>query len=178
MAYRIVNYILRKIKFLENNLLTNPARQVLDERVSEHSQLVADLIDHPEVQYTKNIDHHRYHSRYDHMLLASKFAYYFALRTGADVRVCVRAAAIHDVWTKGMYCLPAVEFAKKIGEPKAVQQAIATHMVLNKPPRDKNGWVVAFADECAWGVESLEWLRLITRDMLSWMAEISPLNIK
>lgn len=178
MAHEIVKFILGRIKFLENKLLAKPARRVLNESVSEHSQLVADLIKHPDVQYTKNIDHHRYHSRFDHMLLASKFAYYFALRTGADIRVCVRAAAIHDVWTKGSYCLPAVEFAKKIGESAAVQQAIATHMVLNNPPRDKNGWVVAFADECAWGVESLEWLRLITRDFLGWLAEVSPLNIK
>jgi len=178
MAYRIVSYILRQLRRLEQAAIAKPAKQVLDESVEEHSRLVSDLVKHPEVQYTKNIEHHRFHTRFDHMLLASKFAYYFAIRTGADIRTCVRAAAIHDVWTEGMYSVPAVEFAKKIGESEAVQQAIATHMVLNNPPKDKNGWVVAFADECAWGVESLEWVRLSLKEIFGWLAEVSPVNIK
>jgi len=178
MAYRIVSWFLRQFRNIEQKVFARPAKRFLDSQTHNYTDIIEDLLDHPEVQYTKNIDQHRYHTRFEHMMLASKFAYYFATKTGADVRICVRAAAIHDVWTQGVYSWPAVEFAKKIGEPKAVQQAIATHMVLNNPPRDKNGWVVAFADECAWGVEVLEWLRLSLRDVLRWLAELSPVNLK
>ena len=178
MAYRLVGYILRAIKILERRIIARPAREVLDKQVDDHGELIADLVKHPEVQYTKNVKHHEFHSRFDHMMLASKFAYYFANKIGADVKVCVRAAAIHDVWGKGMYCQPSVDFAKKIGESQGVQDAIETHMVLKKAPRTKEQWVVAWADECAWGVESLEYLRLSLKSFLGWVAEISPANIK
>ncbi|GEM_PF-2601954 len=178
MAYRIVSWVLKKLRNLEQVVLARPAKQFLDSKTSDYTGLVADLLRHPDVQYTRNIDQHKYHTRFEHMMLASKFAYYFATKTGADVKTCVRAAAIHDVWTKGMYSQPAVEFAKKIGEPPAVQQAIATHMVFNNPPKDKNGWVVAFADECAWGVETLELLRLSLKDILGFLAALSPVNLK
>ncbi|MFC1721363.1 HD domain-containing protein [Patescibacteria group bacterium] len=178
MPYRIVGYMLSLLKKLERSVIARPAKLVLDEQVGEHAKLIKDLVRYPEVQYTKKVDHHRYHTRFDHMMLASKFAYYFARRTGADVRTCVRATAIHDVWTKGWHVQPAVDFAKKIGESQAVQNAIASHMVLNKVPRNKDQWVVAWSDECAWGVETLEFCRLYIKDFLSWVAEMSPVNVK
>lgn len=178
MLYRLARKTLNLFYKLDRAVIARPAKLVLDERVDDYSEMISDLVDNPEVQYTKKVDHHRYHSRFDHMMLASKFAYYFANRTGADVRSCVRAAAIHDVWTNGWHVQPAVDFAKKIKEPKKVQDMIASHMVLNKVPKNKDQWVVAWSDECAWGVEALEFLRLSLRDIFYWLAELSPINIK
>jgi len=178
MAYRLVEFVLGKIKKLELAAFTRPAKKVLDKKADSHLSMIDDLVDLPELRYSKNVMHHRYHNRFDHMMLASKFAYYFATKIDADIRTCVRAAAIHDVWSKGFYYQPAVDFAKKIGETKKVQEAIATHMVLGNAPKTKEGWVVAWADECAFFVEALELMKLSIRDFIGWVAEFSPINLK
>lgn len=178
MAYRIARYILNFFHAVEYRVMAQPAKKVLNREIASHQELVADLVRLPAVQYTKRVMHHNYHSRFDHMLLSSKFAYYFAQKTGANAWTCVRAAAIHDVWTAGIYLQPAVDFAKKIGESQAVQDAIASHMVLNKVPRTKEQWVVAFSDECAWAVEALEFLKHAFRNFLGWIAAVSPVNLK
>ncbi len=178
MPYRIARYILNFFHAVEHRFIAQPAKNVLNREIASHQELVADLVQLPAVKYTKRVMHHRYHSRFDHMLLSSKFAYYFAQKIGANVWTCVRAAVLHDVWTQGYQVQPAVDFAKKIGESQAVQDAIASHMVLNKAPRTREQWVVAFADECAWAVESLEFLKHGLRNFFGWLAQVSPVNLK
>ncbi len=178
MAYRVVKYILNFAKTIEQRFFAQPAKKVLNREVASHRDLVADLVILPDIQYTKLIMQHKYHSRFDHMLLSSKFAYYFAQKIGANVWTCVRAAALHDVWTKCYHVQPAVDFAKKIGESQAVQDAIASHMLFNKVPKTREQWVVAFADGCAWGVEALEYLKHGVRNFLGWIALVSPVNLK
>jgi glycyl-tRNA synthetase beta chain/uncharacterized protein len=178
MAYRIVSYVLGLLRWVERRVIARPAKTVLNRPVADHMEIVADLVNLPAVKYTRRVMQHLYHSRFDHMMLASKFAYYFARTVNANVHTCVRAAAIHDVWTKDSYVQPAVDFAKSIGESPRVQAAIASHMVFNKVPRTKEQWVVAFADECAWGVEALEFLRHGLRNILGWLAHVSPVNLK
>ncbi len=114
MPYRIARLIINFAKRIEHKFFAQPAKEVLNREVASHQEIVADLVILPDIQYTKRIMHHRYHSRFDHMLLSSKFAYYFARKIGANVWTCVRAAALHDVWTKGYHVQPAVDFAKKI----------------------------------------------------------------
>ncbi len=178
IAYKLVSLVLRMLKWFERAVIARPAKRALDCELAEHAEMVTDLVDRPEVQYTKRVAHHKYHTRFDHMMLVSKFAYYFANKVGADVRTCVRAAAIHDVWTQGFYVQPAVDFAKRIGESKDVQAAIASHMVFNKLPKTKEQFVVSWSDEVAWGAETLEFLRINLQDILGWLAEVSPVNVK
>ncbi|EKD49889.1 MAG: hypothetical protein ACD_63C00021G0002 [uncultured bacterium] len=177
MAYKIASYVLGKINLLKDLLFTKPVKVALNDGSAGHFELVRDLLRYPEMVKMSKRAHHKYHSKLDHMLLTSKFAYYFAQRCDADIRTCTRASVIHDVGTHWYHNEPAVRFARRIGEPEAVQNAIDTHMVFNKAPKTKEGWVVAFADGCAWGVEALEFLKYSIKDLISWIVKISPVNI-
>lgn len=177
MVEQFFGEVFKHFKRVVGVAVSAPARRVLDREGETHFELVKDLMVHPEVLKCKQKVHHNFHSRYEHMLLASKFAFYFAKQAKANVRICVRACMIHDVNTNWFYTKPACDLARQIGESQGVVDAIETHMTLNKAPRSKEAWIVAFSDGCSIGVEGLEFLKYSFKDFIRYVVNLYPKNI-
>lgn len=115
---------------------------------------IADLLTHPKVLETRDHMHHSI-SKHDHLLRSVKYSVRFARMLGADERVCVRAALIHDIdsryGTLANHGAIAARWAAEHGESPAVCEAITTHMFpLGGPkPTSREGWVLALADKAA-----------------------------
>jgi HD superfamily phosphodiesterase len=116
-------------------------------------QFISDLLDHPKVVETRDHMHHSL-SKHDHLARTARISYRLARLTGADIRICVRAAMIHDIdsrlGTLTTHGRIAALWAATQGECDAVCHAIETHMYPFGPkPRTREAWVVSFADKAA-----------------------------
>jgi glycyl-tRNA synthetase beta chain/uncharacterized protein len=115
--------------------------------------LIADLLAHPRVVETRLHMHHSI-PKHDHMLRVAKYSYQIAPLFGADTRVAVRAAILHDLdsrkGTLTTHGAIAAQVAAELGEPEPVSQAIVSHMFpLGPAPTTREGWVLAVADKMA-----------------------------
>jgi len=114
---------------------------------------VTDLLDHPKVLETREHMHHSI-SKHDHLARTARISYKLARIMRADVRICVRAAMIHDIdsrlGTLTTHGRIAANWAAAQGECDEVCHAIETHMYPFGPkPRTKEAWVVSLADKAA-----------------------------
>lgn len=114
---------------------------------------VADLLDHPKVVETRMHAHHSI-SKHEHLARTARISYRLARFMGADVRICVRAAMIHDIdsrlGTLRTHGSIAARWAEAQGECKEVCHAIETHMYPFGPkPQTREAWVVSLADKAA-----------------------------
>jgi len=117
-----------------------------------HSFL-ADLLEHPKVVETQQHMHHSL-SKHEHLARTARISYKLARLMRADVRVCVRAAMIHDIdsrlGTLTTHGRIAARWAAAHGESDAVCHAIEAHMYPFGPkPRTREAWVVSLADKAA-----------------------------
>jgi glycyl-tRNA synthetase beta chain/uncharacterized protein len=115
--------------------------------------MISDLLIHPKVVETQAHLHHSI-SKHEHLLRSARISYKLARVMHADVRICVRAAMIHDIDSRAgtlrTHGRIAAEWAASLGEDRDVCQAIETHMYpLGPAPRTKEGWVVSLADKAA-----------------------------
>lgn len=116
-------------------------------------QYVIDLLAHPKVVETRQHMHHSI-SKHEHLARTARISYTLARVMRADVRICVRAALIHDIdsrlGTLSTHGGIAARWAAGQGECAAVCHAIETHMFPFGPkPRTREAWVVSFADKAA-----------------------------
>ena len=114
---------------------------------------LADLLDHPKVVETQQHMHHSI-SKHDHLARTARISYKLARLMRADIRICVRAAMIHDIdsrlGTLTTHGRIAATWAAAQGECDEVCHAIETHMYPFGPkPRTKEAWVVSLADKAA-----------------------------
>lgn len=114
---------------------------------------ITDLLSHPKVVETQAHIHHSL-SKHDHLLRSARISSKLARFMGADERVCVRAAMIHDIdsrlGTLTTHGRIAAEWAASQGEDDSVCHAIETHMYPFGPaPRTREAWVVSLADKAA-----------------------------
>ncbi|MDP9312434.1 MAG: HD domain-containing protein [Chloroflexota bacterium] len=114
---------------------------------------VTDLLDHPKVVETQQHMHHSI-SKHDHLARTARISYKLARLMRADIRVCVRAAMIHDIdsrlGTLTTHGRIAAAWAAAQGECDEVCHAIETHMYPFGPkPRTREAWVVSLADKAA-----------------------------
>ena len=116
-------------------------------------QHIADLLRHPKVIETRDHIHHSI-PKHDHLLRSAKFSSRFARLLRADMRICVRAAMIHDIdsrlGTLTTHGAVAARWAADQGEPAEVCAAIVSHMYPFGPaPTSREGWVLVLADKAA-----------------------------
>ena len=116
-------------------------------------QLIADLLAHPKVIETRDHLHHSI-SKHDHLLRSVKYSSRFARLLRADLRICVRAAMIHDIdsrlGTLTTHGAVAARWAAEQGEPEEVCRAIISHMYPFGPaPKSREAWVLVLADKAA-----------------------------
>lgn len=114
---------------------------------------VSDLLEHPKVQEMQLHLHHSI-SKHEHIMRVTRFALLLARLTGADERVCARAAVIHDIdsryGTLANHGDVAARWAAALGEDEAICEAIRSHMYPFGPaPTTREGWVLTFADKAA-----------------------------
>ncbi len=112
-----------------------------------------DLLDHPKVIETRAHMHHSL-PKHDHLHRTARISYRLARLLRANVRICVRAAMIHDIdsrlGTLSTHGRIAAAWAASVGECERVCHAIETHMFPFGPrPRTREAWVVALADKAA-----------------------------
>lgn len=115
--------------------------------------IITDLLEHPKVIETQQHMHHSI-SKHDHLARTARISYKLARVMRADVRVCVRAAMIHDIdsrlGTLTTHGRIAAMWAASQGESDEVCHAIETHMYPFGPkPRTREAWVVSLADKAA-----------------------------
>ncbi len=115
--------------------------------------MIEDLLCHPKILETH---HHLHHNicKHDHLIRSARFSYRLAPLLGADRRVCVRAAMLHDInsrfGTLSSHGAIAAQYAAEIGEDTQVCQAIISHMYPIGPiPTTREGWVLTVADKLA-----------------------------
>lgn len=128
---------------------------------------VTDLLDHPKVVETQQHLHHSI-SKHDHLARTARISYKLARIMRADIRICVRAAMIHDIdsrlGTLTTHGRIAAAWAAAQGECDEVCHAIETHMYPFGPkPRTKEAWVVSLADKAA----SITDLTVMVRGMMT-----------
>lgn len=116
-------------------------------------QFIADLLSHPKVLETRDHIHHSI-PKHDHLLRSVKYSSRFARVMGADERVCVRAALIHDIdsrfGTLTNHGEIAARWAAEQGESEEVCVAITSHMYPFGPaPLSREAWVLVLADKAA-----------------------------
>ncbi|MFO7168205.1 MAG: HD domain-containing protein [Chloroflexota bacterium] len=116
-------------------------------------QHIADLLSHPKVVETRDHMHHSI-PKHDHLMRSVKYSYRFARLLGADQRICLRAAIIHDIdsrlGTLTTHGKIAARWAADLGEPPEVCRAIESHMYPFGPlPRTREAWVLVLADKAA-----------------------------
>src|SRR6266508_279286 len=108
-----------------------PRRKLLVQRKLLPEEHIADLLTHPKVIETRD---HIQHSiaKHDHVMRSVRLSFRIARLLRADLRVCMRAAMIHDIdsrygtlTTNGAI---AARWAAKQGEPVEVCTAIISHM--------------------------------------------------
>ena len=114
---------------------------------------ITDLLSHPKVLETRDHIHHRI-PKHDHLLRSVKYSSRFARLLRADLRICLRAAIIHDIdsrlGTLTTHGAVAACWAADQGEPDAVCAAIVSHMYpLGPAPTTREGWVLVLADKAA-----------------------------
>jgi glycyl-tRNA synthetase beta chain/uncharacterized protein len=112
-----------------------------------------DLLEHPKVLETRGHMHHSL-SKHEHLARTARISYKLARIMRADVRICVRAAMIHDIdsrlGTLTTHGRIAAKWAATLGECDEVCHAIETHMYPFGPkPRTREAWVVSLADKAA-----------------------------
>lgn len=128
---------------------------------------VTDLLEHPKVVETREHMHHSI-SKHDHLARTARISYKLARIMRADIRICVRAAMIHDIdsrlGTLTTHGRIAADWAAAQGECHEVCHAIETHMYPFGPkPRTREAWVVSIADKAA----SLTDLTLMVSGMMT-----------
>lgn len=116
-------------------------------------EYIADLLQHPKVLETRDHMHHSL-SKHEHLQRTARISYRLARLLRADVRVCVRAALIHDIdsrlGTLRTHGTIAARWARALGECEQVCHAIEAHMYPFGPkPRTREAWVVSLADKAA-----------------------------
>jgi HD superfamily phosphodiesterase len=126
-------------------------------------QHIADLLTHPKVCETRDHLHHSI-SKHDHLMRSVRFSSRFARLLHADMRVCVRAAVIHDIdsrlGTLTTHGAIAARWAADLGESDAVCAAIISHMYpLGPKPTTREGWVLVLADKAASMGDLAQYLR-------------------
>lgn len=114
---------------------------------------IDDLLAHPRVIETREHLHHSV-PKHDHMMRVARFAYYLAPMLGANRRIAIRAAILHDLdsrlGTLTTHGAIAARVAAEMGEPEEVSRAIISHMYPFGPrPTTREGWVLAVADKIA-----------------------------
>lgn len=114
---------------------------------------VSDLLEHPKVVETREHMHHSM-SKHDHLSRTARISYRIARIMRADIRICVRAAMIHDIdsrlGTLTTHGRIAANWAASLGECSEVCHAIEAHMYPFGPkPRTREAWVVSLADKAA-----------------------------
>ncbi|HWQ11837.1 MAG TPA: HD domain-containing protein [Roseiflexaceae bacterium] len=114
---------------------------------------IADLLAHPKVLETQEHMHHSI-SKHDHLMRSVKYSYRFARLLRADLRICARAALIHDIdsrlGTLTTHGAVAARWAAEQGECERVQKAIVSHMFPFGPaPETREAWVLVLADKAA-----------------------------
>jgi glycyl-tRNA synthetase beta chain/uncharacterized protein len=114
---------------------------------------IVDLLNHPKVVETQDHLHHNI-SKYDHLLRSVRYSYRLANWIGADPRICVRAAMVHDIdsrfGTLTNHGAIAADWARREGEAEAVCEAIVSHMYPFGPsPTSREAWVLVVADKMA-----------------------------
>lgn len=90
----------------------------------------------------------------DHLLRTARYAYWLAKMMHADIRVCCRAALLHDVYSRlgtwSTHGAIAASVAKRLGESPEVCESIVSHMYpIGPAPKSREGWVLVFADKLA-----------------------------
>ena len=116
-------------------------------------------------------------TRFEHLILTSRLAFYISKRLGADPETCTRAAMLHDVEAKYYDTKGAREHARVMGESEEVSQAVYTHM-LNKKPRTREAWVVVLADQFSTYIEMLSFLRHYLRKFIATIWSYVPFGGK
>jgi glycyl-tRNA synthetase beta chain/uncharacterized protein len=116
-------------------------------------QHIADLLLHPKVLETREHMHHSI-PKHDHLMRSVRLSYRLAQLLGADQRICVRAAMIHDIdsryGTLTTHGSVAARWAAEQGEPAEVCAAIESHMYpFGPPPTSREAWVLVLADKAA-----------------------------
>jgi glycyl-tRNA synthetase beta chain len=116
-------------------------------------QYIADLLSHPKVLETRDHMHHSI-PKHDHLMRSVKYSSRFARLLGADQRICLRAAIVHDIdsrlGTLTTHGAVAARWAADQGEPEEVCLAIVSHMYPFGPtPTTREGWVLVLADKAA-----------------------------
>jgi glycyl-tRNA synthetase beta chain/uncharacterized protein len=118
----------------------------------KHS-IINDLLIHPKVMETRDHIHHSI-PKHDHLMRSARYSYRLAPLLGANQRVCVRAAILHDLdsrfGTLTTHGAIAARLAADLGEPSEVCDAIISHMYPFGPaPTSREGWVLVVADKLA-----------------------------
>jgi len=118
-----------------------------------YQSAIEDLLSHPRVVETRSHMHHSV-PKHDHMLRVARYSYRLAPLLGADRRVAVRAAMLHDLdsrlGTLTTHGAIAARVAAEMGEPAEVSAAIVSHMYpLGPKPTTREGWVLVVADKMA-----------------------------
>jgi glycyl-tRNA synthetase beta chain/uncharacterized protein len=125
--------------------------------------LIEDLLCHPKILETRYHLHHNI-SKHDHLLRSARLSYRLAPMLGADRRIAVRAALLHDIdsrfGTFSSHGAIAAHYAATIGENEQVCQAIISHMYPFGPlPTTREGWVLAVADKLATWTDMTQFIR-------------------
>jgi HD superfamily phosphodiesterase len=115
--------------------------------------LIADLVEHPKVLETRDHMHHGV-SKHDHLIRSVRYSYRIGRIIGADMRVVLRAALVHDIdsrlGTLTTHGAVAADWARGQGECERVCGAIVSHMYPFGPaPTSREGWVLTLADKAA-----------------------------
>lgn len=115
--------------------------------------LIEDLLAHPKVLETQTHLHHGI-AKYEHLMRVTRYSYRIARLLKADVRVCTRAALLHDIdsryGTLENHGAVAARWAEEQGEDSAVCQAIVGHMYpIGPAPMTREGWILSLADKAA-----------------------------
>lgn len=132
---------------------------------------ISDLLQRPDVRrLARRKDHHFQQNRLEHCLATAKLSYHAARLLNADVRVCTRAALLHDWYFEARnehtnrvganvhhYKIAAAN-ARGIGEPASVVEIIERHMwpYGRRAPHTREGWIVWMADNVIWMTDAVK----------------------
>jgi HD superfamily phosphohydrolase YqeK len=115
--------------------------------VDAHFQAaVADLLELPELNASRERVHHFDLTEYDHLMDVARTAHRVSRFLRADARVSARAGLLHDLGAHWFNTVKPVALATRLGECDGVRHAIRAHTVLPAVPRTREAWAVVAAD--------------------------------
>lgn len=137
--------------------------------MNRFDQITDDLLQRPEIRrLALRRNHHFTENRLRHVVRTAHLSFWLARVLRADVRVATRAGLLHDwfferreqhlnkVGADVHHYRIAAANVRGIGEPRAVVEAVASHMwPWGDRPRSVEAWIVWSADNLVWVWDAL-----------------------